>query len=209
MSLHPHPIYDFFRRDNTTPEEARKHIGAGSEPIILFFGYIRPYKGLLYLLRAMPEIKNRIGARLIVVGEFYEDKEPYIREVRELAIEDSVEFVDRYVPNEEVEKYFLASDLVVLPYLSATQSGIVQIAMAFDKPMVVTSVGGLPDVVAEGKTGFIVPPEDSGAIAEAVIRFFKEGWAERMQKYFPTEKERFSWKSMVSTLEDLIRNVSQ
>jgi len=209
ISLHPHPIYDFFRRDDTTPEEARKRIDAGSEPIILFFGYIRPYKGLIYLLRAMPEIRDKVGARLIVVGEFYEDKEPYMKEVKDLGIGENVEFIDRYVPNEEVESFFLASDLVVLPYLSATQSGIVQIAMAFDKPMVVTRVGGLPDVVAEGKTGFIVPPEDSDAIAKAVVRFFEEGWAERMKEYFPKEKERFSWKSMVSTLEDLIHNVSQ
>jgi len=208
VSIHPHPIYDFFKTGAISRNEARKKIGIdGDVPVLLFFGYIRPYKGLKFLLEAMPEIIGELGARLLVVGEFYEDKKPYVELVEKLGIKDSVKFVDYYVPNEEVESFFMASDLVVLPYLSATQSGIVQVAMAFDKPVVVTRVGGLPDVVSEGKTGFIVSPGDSGAIARSVLRFFKEGWGESMNEFFPEEKKRFSWRSMVSTLEDLIRSV--
>lgn len=201
--VRPHPIYDFFRTGDTTREEARRAIGAGEGPLILFFGYIRPYKGLRYLLEAMPAITRRTGARLLVVGEFYEDSAPYLDLVEELGIAGVVDFVDRYVGNEEVERYFTAADLVALPYVTATQSGIAQIALAFDRPMVATDVGGLPEVVAEEKTGFLVPPEDPGALASAAVRFFEEGWARRMERHFDSEKRRFSWEVMVGALEEM------
>ncbi|OQX85585.1 MAG: hypothetical protein B6D63_02000 [Candidatus Latescibacteria bacterium 4484_7] len=208
VSFHPHPIYDFFNRGEVTQSEARERIGAGRDEIILlFFGYIRPYKGLKVLLRAMPRIREKIDARLFVVGEFYEDRAPYVELIDELGIGNYVELVDRYVPNEEVEPFFVASDLVVLPYLSATQSGIVQVAMAFDKPVVVTDVGGLPDVVADGKTGFVVPAGDDTALADAVTRFFEEGWGERMARCFPEEKTRFLWEHLISDLERLIERI--
>lgn len=203
-AYNPHPIYDFFRTETIDKSAARELAGQGAGPLILFFGYIRSYKGLEHLLRAMPDIHRATGARLLVVGEFYEDSAPYFDLVSRLGVADQVEFVDRYVGNDEVGRYFIASDLVVLPYNTATQSGIAQISIAFDRPMVVTSVGGLPEVVSEGKTGFIVPPGDPGAISRAVIRFFKEGWGERMAPNFEKEKERFSWKKMVSVLEGLI-----
>jgi len=201
VMVHPHPIYDFFRMDDMSREEARKEIGAGEGRILLFFGYIRPYKGLEYLLRAMPGILEEMDAVLYVVGEFYEDSSRYRRYVEENGLAEKVVFVDRYVDNREVGKYFTAADLVVLPYISATQSGIAQISIAFDRPMVVTGVGGLPEVVREGRTGFVVPPRDSRSIKSAVVRFFSEGWSQRMASNFDSEKERFSWGAMVSALE--------
>jgi len=203
VTVHPHPIYDFFRRGDVKRAEARERIGAQSGPMLLFFGYVRPYKGLFHLIAAMPEIRKHVQAELFVVGEFYEDSAPYEDMVREHGLAESVHFIDRYVGNEEVEAFFVASDLVVLPYISATQSGIVQIALAFDRPVVVTAVGGLPEVVAPGKTGFIVPPADSGALAAAVVRFFEEGWGERMAPYFAGERERFSWGRMADAIEEL------
>ncbi len=201
---HPHPIYDFFRTGQLDVTEAKRKIGQPERPLLLFFGYIRPYKGLVHLIRAMPAIREATGARLLVVGEFYEDSTPYYDLVSRLGLSDHVSFVDRYVGNEEVGLYFTASDLVVLPYNSATQSGIAQIALAFDRPMIVTDVGGLPEVVSQEKTGFIVSPSDPRAIAGAVTRFFLEGWAEKMAPNFEAEKARFSWETMVSVLEEFI-----
>lgn len=205
--VRPHPIYDFFRTGETTREAARAAIGEVDGPLLLFFGYIRPYKGLMHLIEAMPEISRAAGARLLVVGEFYEDDAPYRERVRALGLEERVRFVDRYVANDEVAAFFTAADLVALPYLSATQSGIAQIAIAFDRPMIATAVGGLPEVVAEGRTGFIVPPADPGAIAAAVRRFYDEGWAGRMAPEFAAEKERFSWSGMARALEELLEEV--
>ncbi|MCK4538068.1 MAG: glycosyltransferase [Candidatus Krumholzibacteria bacterium] len=202
--IHPHPIYDFFKKGDTDRDEAKETIGEGAGNLVLFFGYIRAYKGLEFLIRSMSEVISSIPARLLVVGEFYEDREPYDRLVRELGLEDSVRFVDRYVENEEVQQYFSACDLVVLPYISATQSGIAQIAVAFDRPMVVTRVGGLPEVVAEGRTGFVVDAGDPSALADRIIGFFTEGMAEKMAPFFEEEKKRFSWESMVRALEGLI-----
>ncbi|MBN1163419.1 MAG: glycosyltransferase, partial [Candidatus Krumholzibacteriota bacterium] len=104
-------------------------------------------------------------------------------------------------------KYFTAADLVVLPYLSATGSGIAQIALAFDRPQIVTRVGGLPDAVAEDKTGFIVPPADPEALAEAVDRFFTGHWGERMAPFFAEEKKRFSWSALVEVMGGLFREL--
>jgi glycosyltransferase involved in cell wall biosynthesis len=205
--VHPHPIYDFFRREELTREQARDRLGIETSNVILFFGYVRPYKGLKYLLRAMPRISSESDTRLLVVGEFYEDIGPYEEFVRKEGLEGRVSFVNRYVDNEEVEDYFAASDLVVLPYISATQSGIAQIALAFDRPVIVTTVGGLPEVVSEGRTGFTVPPGDAGAIADAVIKFFREGWAARMYPHFSEEKKRFSWNGMAEVIENLYRKI--
>ncbi len=203
VAVHPHPIYDFFVKSGLSKEDAGGAIGATGRPMILFFGYIRPYKGLRYLIEAMPAIRKEIDCELLVVGEFYEDSGPYRGLVSSLNLGDSVRFVDRYVGNEEVEAFFTASDLVILPYVSATQSGIAQIALAFNRPVIVTGVGGLPEVVSEGKTGFIVPPEDPESIASAAVRFFKEEWAVKMAPHFEEQRKRFSWSSMVSAIEEL------
>ena len=146
---------------------------------------------------------ERKDATLLVVGEFYEDKQPYVNEIESLGLGSRVRVVDRYVPNEEVEKYFVASDVVVLPYLSATQSGIVQIAFGFDKPVVVTSVGGLPDVVEDGVTGYVVPPGDPDALSEAMLEFFREGVAQRLREGVAKGKQRFSWRHCRETLCEL------
>jgi glycosyltransferase involved in cell wall biosynthesis len=207
--VHPHPIYDFFGTGSITKDEARRKTGAGDGPLLLFFGYIRGYKGLSYLIEAMPLIREKVPARLFVVGEFYEERAPYEDLVAKLGLGEAVRFEDRYVGNEEVESYFVASDLVILPYVSATQSGIVQIAIAFDRPVIVTAVGGLPEAVVPERTGFVVPPRDPEALARAVVRFFAEGWGARMAPLFAEEKKRFSWASMVDAINGLARLVER
>lgn len=203
--LRPLPIFDFFRKGDITKGQARENIGADYDNIILFFGYVRPYKGLKYLLEAMTSILKNVQIHLYVVGEFYQDSSFYKNFVKEHGLSNNVTFIDRYVDNEEVENFFAASDLVVLPYISATQSAIAQIALSFDRPIVVTDVGGLPEVVSENRTGFIVPPADGKALASAVTKFFLEEWNLRMSPFFEEEKKRFSWEGMVSALEELFR----
>jgi glycosyltransferase involved in cell wall biosynthesis len=203
MEVHPLPLFDFFKSGSMGMDEARDRIGEGEGRLLLFFGYIRPYKGLSHLIEAMGVLRDRMEVRLLVVGEFYEERGPYLELVERLGLSERVRFVDRYVGNEEVQAFFAASDLVVLPYISATQSGIAQIALSFDRPVIVTRVGGLPEVVSEGRTGFIVPPADPQAVADAVIEFFQGGWGERMMPHFEEEKRRFSWESLVSTIESV------
>jgi len=168
------PIYDCYNVQGLSSDEARRRLGLGTSAVMLFFGYVRAYKGLMTLIEVLPEVFREVDGRLLIVGEFYDDKQPYIEKMEALGIADKVLVVDRYVPNEEVELYFAAADVVVLPYVSATQSGILQIAYGFDKPVVVTDVGGLAEGVADGVTGYVVPPEDATALAGAICRYFRE-----------------------------------
>ena len=134
-------------------EEGRKAAGIAPEKkILLFFGFVREYKGLRHIIKAMPEIvKYDSNIELWVVGEFRDDKESYMELIKKGGAESNIKIVDGYIPDNEIEKYFASCDIVVLPYESATQSGIVQMAYGFDKPVIVTDVGGIPEVVAEGK----------------------------------------------------------
>lgn len=205
VRVNPLPSYGFFNRGTYTRERARAELGAEGR-VILFFGYVRPYKGLGVLIEGFAQALKRMDAVLYVVGEFYEGKERYTDMLKNLGIERRVRIVDRYVANEEVEKYFAACDLVVLPYLSATQSAVVQIAYGFNKPVVVTSVGGLPDVVENGETGFVVPPDDSGAVARAIVEFFESGVSVEMQRRIAATQDRFSWGKCKEALIDLVES---
>jgi len=200
--LVPHPIYAIFPPP-VTKAEAKKHLGIKDERVILFFGYIRPYKGLLVLVEAMPSILRLVPLRLLVCGEFYEEREETLARIRELGLESSVTVADAFIPNEGVADAFCASDVAVLPYRSATQSGIVQVAYHYDKPVIATSVGGLPEVVLHGKTGFIVPPDDPKALADAVVRFYKEKKEGPFVRNVRIEKQKYSWKRMAEAIESL------
>jgi glycosyltransferase involved in cell wall biosynthesis len=167
------PIYDCYRGDVVDRDASRMALGL-KRPTILFFGYVRAYKGLEYLLRAMPRVLSRVDVDLLIVGEFYEGRAKYDRMVEDLDLSDHVRIVAEHVPDERVGEYFAAADVAVLPYVSATQSGITQIAFAFGLPVISTDVGGLPEVVRDGETGYIVPPMDENALAGAVIRYFEE-----------------------------------
>lgn len=205
--------YKTLRFKGIDKETARKQLGLGAdEEVLLFFGFIRGYKGVKHLLRAMPAIRAaRPKAHLLVVGEFFEgDKQAYLDVIESLQLpQGALTLVDGYLPDEEIEPYFMASDLVVLPYESATQSGIVQIAYGFERPVVVTAVGGLPEVVVDGKTGFVVPPQDEKALAEAVIRFFVEDRVEEFKEGIRSEAYRFSWDRMRVTIEKLVGGIEK
>ena len=207
----PHPTYNEFKQRNISSEVARQEICSKDSyaitkdsKILLFFGFVREYKGLRYALMSIPEIAKTISdVKLLVVGSFGKDKESYIDLIKELKIENSVFLKDTYTPDNEVEKYFAASDLVVLPYIDATQSGIVQIAFGFEKPCVVTNVGGLPDVVTNEKTGYVIPPCDPSAISKAVIKYFSADNADIMQNNIRADSYRFSWDKMTESIEKL------
>jgi glycosyltransferase involved in cell wall biosynthesis len=199
----PHPTYESFRLDPAlTMDEARRRLDVHGR-MVLFFGFIRPYKGLIHLLRAMPQVLSVIHCTLYVVGEFYEKKDRYLQELKRLGIEKSVRIIDRYISNEEVPLYFSAADVVVLPYISATQSGVVQIAYAFEKPVITTNTGGLPEAVREGETGLLVPPEDPEALAEAIISFFKDNRGAEFSRNVSKYRSFFAWEKAREAIERL------
>lgn len=200
-----HPTYNAFKIRNIGYEEARRKLGISSdEKMLLFFGFVRPYKGLMYLLKAMPMVRQKLPqARLWIVGDFGEGKEEYLEAIRNLGIEEAVRIVEGYIPDVEVEPYFAACDLVVLPYVSATQSGIAQIAYGFDKPVVVTAVGGLPEVVIDGQTGYIARPGDAQDLAEKIVHFFEKNKAKEFAAHVAAEAGKYSWEVMVENIEKL------
>ncbi|MBD3348003.1 MAG: glycosyltransferase [Candidatus Eisenbacteria bacterium] len=183
------PIYDCYRADGYDREEVRSELGL-ERPTILFFGYVRKYKGLANLIRALPAVLRETDVDLLIVGEFYDDRAAYDRLIEQLGVGHRVRIVARHVPDEDVGRYFSAADVVVLPYVSATQSGITQIAYAFGVPVISTNVGGLPEVVEDGVTGYIVEPEDEGALADAIVRYFAEGESEALGENVRAEARR-------------------
>jgi glycosyltransferase involved in cell wall biosynthesis len=204
IKVNVHPTYEVFNQNIMTKQEARKKlsIDARFKKIILFFGIIRRYKGLTYLIEAMPRIITEMpDTCLLIVGEFWENKDVYLQYIEEMRIGDNVMVIDGYVPNEDVATYFSAADIVVLPYVSGTGSGIVQIAFGFDKPVIATSVGCLPEVVIHGKTGYIIDAMNGDAIADAVVSFYEHGEEETFVKNIKEERMRFSWDRMVETIE--------
>lgn len=205
LKQNPHPTYNAFKIKNLTKEQARKELNkSNEEKLLLFFGFVREYKGLKHLLYAMPEIKEQIGqVKLMVVGSFGDDKEAYMQIIEELELSDCVEVIDGYTPDNEVEKYFAACDLVVLPYESATQSGIVQIAYGFEKPVIVTDVGGLPDVVEDGKTGYVVESKNPKALSEKIVDYYVQNKEKEFVQNVRKEAYRFDWDRMVEKINAL------
>jgi glycosyltransferase involved in cell wall biosynthesis len=185
--------------------EARRELGLESaELVALFFGFVRSYKGLRYLLEAVPEVLRHVDVHVVIAGEFWEDKASYLEMISRLGIEGAVTVVDRYVPNEEIGTFFSAADVVVLPYVHVTQSAVVQLAFAFDKPVITTSVGELPRVVEHGKTGLIVPPQDSSSLAAALVSFVRDLKQHNWAVSIAEARKGFSWSRMVQIIEGIV-----
>ncbi len=206
-----HPSYAVFDQETMSREDARNRLSLPARArVLLFFGFVREYKGLMYLIEALPAIRKKLpDAKLLVVGDFFDDKQKYLRKIEELGVAPMVAIHDGYLPDREVGPYFSAADLVVLPYESASQSGIVQIAFGFGRPVVVTSVGGLSEVVEDNRTGFVVPPKDPAALAASVIRYFEQDKEREFSAAIKNEQDSFSWKRMVDAIEDLMREQAQ
>jgi glycosyltransferase involved in cell wall biosynthesis len=189
----PHPIYDMFG-EKVDQELAREKLGLDkNDQYVLFFGFIRKYKGLDLLLEAFTNSKLKsLSIKLIIAGEFYDSKNEYLDYIASNDLQKKVILFDDFIPQNEVKYYFSASNLVAQTYRSATQSGVTQIAYNFDKPMIVTNVGGLAEIVPDGKVGYVVEP-NAEAIARALIRFFEEGKEAEFSKGAADFKEVFSW----------------
>jgi glycosyltransferase involved in cell wall biosynthesis len=198
----PHPIYEIFPPP-VSKSEARKKLQIQEESVLLYFGYIRAYKGLRYLVEAMPLVLKNLNIRLLVCGEFYEGREETLDLVQRLGVQEYLTIYDQFIPNEDVGLFFCAADLVVLPYVTATQSGIAQIAYHYEKPVVVTRVGGLPEVVPHGKAGYVVPTKDPDALACAIQDFYQKKREKAMVKGVRLEKKKYTWDRMIQAIEEL------
>lgn len=202
VEVAPHPVYDVFEPTTLTRDEARAQLGLTAPLQILFFGYVRRYKGLDILLEALADID--LEFELTVAGECYEDAEVYRRQIESLGLSNRVQFLDRYVSNEEVPVLFRATDVCVLPYRHATQSGIVQVAYALDTPVIVSRVGGIPEVVEDGVSGLLVPAEDSGALRSAVRRYFREQLRDALVAGVQKKRSELGWNRIVDALQALV-----
>ena len=205
IKVNPHPAYNFFKIQDMTMKEGREQLGLRMDAkVLLFFGLIREYKGLRHLIVAMSKIRQRYkDIKLLIVGDFgkEENRAFYERIIDETGIADNVDIYGGHIPIPEVEKFFAACDMVVLPYESATQSGVIQVAYGFRKPVLATNVGGLPDVVSDKKTGYIVEPRQPGLIADAVTDFYENQRIQEFKKHIAEESYRFSWERMEETIE--------
>jgi glycosyltransferase involved in cell wall biosynthesis len=203
----PHPIYNHYGKIEPR-ETALQKLNLDSQfKYILFFGFIRDYKGLDLLLEAFAnEYFNQNKIKLIVAGEFYTDETKYLKLIEDLNLRNRVILKTDYIPNSEVENFFNAADIVAQPYKSATQSGVTQIGYHFNKPMLVTNVGGLSEIIPNGKAGYVVPPHAEN-IKEALIDFFENHRAEKFIQQVKKEKERFSWDKMTKTIYELAENL--
>ncbi|MEN8098234.1 MAG: glycosyltransferase [Chloroflexota bacterium] len=204
ISKLPMPLFSVVESELPDQETARRELGLDpNQPVVLFFGFVRPYKGLNVLLEAMPRIIKDTDAHLLVVGEMWKGKQEYLDRIHYLGISRHVTLVDQYVPNEELPKYFVGADLVALPYMTATQSAVVQLAFSFGKPVVSTNVGGLAEAVNHGVNGLLVPPNDPSALAAAIISEIKKP---HLQVHVPSNVDGLdsSWIDYANSLVSII-----
>ncbi|MGE5400259.1 MAG: glycosyltransferase [Ignavibacteriales bacterium] len=199
----PHPVYSNFGTP-VEKQEAREQLGLKDEKLILFFGFIRDYKGLDVLLETMALLKGKVNTKLLVAGEFYSNEQKYKDLIKNLNISESLRLFTDFIPTSDVKYYFCAADAVILPYRDATQSGIVQIAMNFKKPVIATNVGGLEEVVLNGKTGYIVEKENPAALANAITDFYSGNKEAEFQRNIEGEVEKYSWKRFAKGILELM-----
>ncbi len=196
----PHPLYDNYGAHQSKKEARRLLKIAEEDKVVLFFGFIRQYKGLDILLEALANSKVRdLGVKLLLAGEFYGDSAPYLELIRKYKLEEFIFMHTDFIPNQEVGRYFSAADCVVLPYRSATQSGITQVAYHFDLPMIVSNVGGLPELVQDGYVGYVVEP-DARQIADGIFSFYHYNKEEQFRTNIIDEKRKYSWDTFGSEI---------
>ena len=200
----PHPLYDHFGEimDKT---EAIQHLGLDPNyHYFLFFGLVRAYKGLDLLIDAFADSRLRnYPVKLIIAGEFYDDPKPYLEQIEKHGLSDFVIIQNQYISDDEVKYYFNASEMVVQPYKSATQSGVTQVAYHFEKPMLVTNVGGLGEIIPNGKVGYVVEPNPI-AIADALVDFCENDRHNKFVEGVRDEKQKYQWSNMTAAIKKLL-----
>ena len=200
----PHPIYDHYGALLDKKDAAIKLGLYDQNAYILFFGFIRQYKGLDLLLEAFADERLRkFPLKLIVAGEFYENPEPYLSQIAKLKLGNFVELRTVFIPDSEVRNYFSVADIVAQPYRTATQSGVSQIAYHFEKPMLVTHVGGLAEIVPHGKVGYVVDVEPA-QIADALVDFYENKRSDEFIENIKTEKLKYAWSQMTEAINNLM-----
>ncbi len=201
----PHPLYDNF---GPAKPKAAALAALGLSPqfqYVLFFGFIRAYKGLDILLEALADAQvAALPIKLIIAGEFYEDAAPYEMLIKKHDLESRLVRATDFIPNEQVANYFSAADLVIQPYKNATQSGVSQVAYHFGRPMLVTDVGGLAELIPAGVVGYVVPPTPA-AIADALVDFYANDREAAFAAGVRQEAKKFSWEVMVAALKEVAR----
>lgn len=204
VRLCPHPMFDNFG-EILNREKALKLLRLSPEPrYILFFGFIRDYKGLDLLLEAFADTRiYSLNVKLIVAGEFYSDSKPYFDLIKKFNLEDKVILKTDFIADNEVNKYFSSADIVAQPYKNATQSGVTQIGYHFNKPMLVTNVGGLPEIIPHNVIGYVVEP-DAKSIADALHGFFTTNKKSIFETNILEEKKKFLWSTMTTTIEEVL-----
>jgi glycosyltransferase involved in cell wall biosynthesis len=200
VKITPHPSY----AELVNVERSTLPVQLPSDkPLLLFCGFVRPYKGLDLLLDALPIVLERQQLHLLIAGEFWQGSDLYQSQIRDLNLSDNVTIIDQYIPNEMLATCVDRAAVVVLPYRSATQSGIVQIAFGLNTPVITTDVGGLSESVDDGLTGLVVPPEDPEALADAIVQFFEHNLGPTFEENIRADSERFGWQPLIDQLEDL------
>jgi len=199
----PHPVYNIFGQAIPKSEARKKLSIQNDEKLILFFGFIRSYKGLDLLIEAMSDPALRdLNVKLLIAGEFYEDRKPYLDKIASIENGDRFILHTEFIGKESVKNYFCAADLIVQPYKSATQSGITQIAYHFGRPMLVTNVGGLAEIVTDKRVGYVTE-RTAGAIADAISDFYVNHRENDFAKNVLADREKFSWKNFTNTIIEL------
>ena len=209
-----HPLYDNFGEiidKQSARKELRFRMGLNiqdNDRIILFFGFIRHYKGLDILLDAMANPKIRAaGIRLMIAGEFYEPEKNYLEKIESPGIKDLLILKTDFIPDQDVKFYLCAADVVVQPYRKATQSGVTPLAYHFEKPMIVSDVGGLAALVPDGQAGLVANP-DPNSIAQAILRFYELG-ENLFIPHLRSEKQKYSWKNLVGSIFELAHDIQK
>ena len=203
VKLCPHPMFDNFG-EIIQREKALEMLGLNMESrYVLFFGFIRDYKGLDLLLKAFSDSRiKKLNIKLIVAGEFYSDSKPYLDLIEQLDLTNKVILKTDFIADNEVNKYFSCADIVAQPYKNATQSGVTQIGYHFNKPMLVTNVGGLPEIIPNNVIGYVVEPEVK-PIADALFDFFTTDKKGTFEINILEEKKKFLWSAMTAAIAEV------
>jgi len=200
----PHPIYNTFGNKIEKSKALRNLNLNSNDKHLLFFGFVRKYKGLDLMLEAMADIRvKKLGVKLIIAGEFYDDIHEYLNLIYELDLKDNIILKSDFIDESDVKNYFCASDMITQTYRTATQSGVTQIAYHFERPMLVTNVGGLAEIVPHNKVGYVTSKKPSD-IAGAIVDFYNNNKEQEFTQNTISEKKRFTWKSLIDGVESLI-----
>ena len=197
-SLVAYPVYGAIAHSHMGREVARQQLQVTGD-VVLFFGFVRPYKGLSVLLKALAQLREQgKHVHLLVVGEFWRGSEKERQLIDALGLAAQTTVVDEYVPDEMLDRYFMAADVLVMPYIEPVQSGVLAVAQAFKIPVIASDVGGLRENIELEKTGLLAPPNDPTALAATIATFFADGWRQRMLPYVQAIKQDAGWAQVVA-----------